>query len=345
MAKMDRYGQAAEALIKKPRKWLITGVAGFIGSNLLEALLKLNQEVVGLDNFLTGHRRNLEEVKSLVSAEQWRRFAFREGDIRDLATCREACAGADCVLHQAALGSVPRSVENPVATNENNLVGFLNVILAAKDARVERFIFATSSSVYGDHPDLPKTEDKVGRPLSPYAVTKKVNEIYADVFARVYGFRSIGLRYFNVFGPRQDPDGPYAAVIPRWFIALSRGEDVDIYGDGETSRDFCYVENVVQANLLASLTDDEAAFNQIYNIAYGERTTLNELFALIRDNVAKKDPQVATAKPVYRDFRSGDIRHSLADVGKAKRLLKYDPQYSVRRGLEKAGHWYLGSGT
>jgi UDP-N-acetylglucosamine/UDP-N-acetylgalactosamine 4-epimerase len=344
MAKMDRYGQATEALIKKPRKWLITGVAGFIGSNLLEALLKLNQEVVGLDNFLTGHRRNLEEVKRLVSEEQWRHFAFREGDIRDLDVCQEACAGADCVLHQAALGSVPRSVENPVATNENNLVGFLNVILAAKDARVERFIFATSSSVYGDHPDLPKTEDKVGRPLSPYAVTKKVNEIYADVFARVYGFRSIGLRYFNVFGPRQDPEGPYAAVIPKWFTALSRGEDVDIYGDGETSRDFCYVENVVQANLLASLTEDEVAFNQIYNIAYGERTTLNELFALIRDNVAKKHPSVATAKPVYRDFRSGDIRHSLADVGKAKRLLKYDPQYSVRRGLEKAGEWYLGSG-
>jgi UDP-N-acetylglucosamine/UDP-N-acetylgalactosamine 4-epimerase len=340
---MDRYSQVTEALMQKPRKWLVTGVAGFIGSNLLEALLKLNQEVVGLDNFLTGHRRNLEEVKRLVSEEQWRRFAFREGDIRDLDVCREACAGVDCVLHQAALGSVPRSVENPVATNENNLVGFLNVILAAKDARVERFIFATSSSVYGDHPDLPKTEDKVGRPLSPYAVTKKVNEIYADVFARVYGFRSIGLRYFNVFGPRQDPDGPYAAVIPKWFIALSRGEDVYIYGDGETSRDFCYVENVVQANLLASLTEDEAAFNQIYNIAYGERTTLNELFELIRANVTKKHPQLAMAKPVYRDFRSGDIRHSLADVGKAKRLLKYDPQYSVRSGLEKAGEWYLGS--
>jgi len=338
---MDDYRSIADGLIKKPRKWLVTGVAGFIGSNLLEALLKLDQEVVGLDNFLTGHRRNLEEVQSLVTDAQWRRFAFREGDIRDLETCREVCQGVDCVLHQAALGSVPRSVENPVATNENNLVGFLNVILAAKDAGVGRFIFATSSSVYGDHPDLPKVEEKVGRPLSPYAVTKKVNEIYADVFARCYGFRTIGLRYFNVFGPRQDPNGPYAAVIPKWFADLAKGEAIYINGDGETSRDFCFVENVVQANLLASCTENEEAFNQIYNIAYGEKTTLNELFTLIRDGVAKKYPRVAKAQVIYRGFREGDIRHSLADVGKAKRLLKYDPHYSVRRGLEKAGQWYL----
>jgi len=338
---MDRYGQAGDALIGQPRKWLITGVAGFIGSNLLEALLRLDQDVVGVDSFLTGHRRNLAEVEALVTPEQWRRFAFLEGDIRNLDICRQACRGVDCVLHQAALGSVPRSVENPVATNENNLVGFLNMIVAAKDAGVKRFVYATSSSVYGDHPGLPKVEEKVGKPLSPYAVTKKVNEVYADVFAHVYGYRSIGLRYFNVFGPRQDPAGPYAAVIPKWFTDLSRGEAVYINGDGETSRDFCFVDNVVQANLLAACTRSEDALNQVYNIAYGERTTLNELFALIRGAVVVKYPQAAAAAPVYRDFRPGDIRHSLADVGKAKRLLHYNPQYSVRTGLELAAQWYL----
>jgi UDP-N-acetylglucosamine 4-epimerase len=338
---MDRYGQAGDALIGQRRKWLVTGVAGFIGSNLLEALLLLDQEVVGLDSFLTGHRRNLAEVETLVTPEQWRRFTFLEGDIRNLETCRQACRGVDCVLHQAALGSVPRSVENPVATNENNLVGFLNVIVAAKDAGVARFVYATSSSVYGDHPGLPKVEEKVGKPLSPYAVTKKVNEVYADVFAHVYGYRNIGLRYFNVFGPRQDPAGVYAAVIPKWFTDLSRGEAVYINGDGETSRDFCFVDNVVQANLLAACTGSEDALNQVYNIAYGERTTLNELFALIRGAVAAKYPQAAEAVPVYRDFRPGDIRHSLADVGKAKRLLHYNPRYSVRAGLELAAQWYL----
>ncbi len=328
--------------MKEPRTWLITGVAGFVGSNLLEELLKLNQKVIGLDNFITGNVSNLKEVKSLVTPQQWSNFVFTEGDIRNHQTCTQACHGVDYVLHQAALGSVPRSIENPIATNEHNLIGYLNMMVAAKDTKIKRFVYATSSSVYGDHPELPKVEGKVGHPLSPYAVTKKMNEAYADVFARVYGLQSIGLRYFNVFGPRQDPNGPYAAVIPRWFAALSKGDEVYIYGDGETSRDFCYVENVVQANLLAACTDESEAIDQVYNIAYGERTTLNELFELIRSNVAGLSPDTAQTKPIYRDFRPGDIRHSLADINKAKMLLSYEPQYSVRSGLEKAGQWYVG---
>jgi UDP-N-acetylglucosamine 4-epimerase len=337
----SHYEITQQSLLSEPRKWLITGVAGFIGSNLLEALLKLNQQVVGLDNFLTGHMRNLEEVKLLVTTGQWSNFTFVEGDIRDLATCRKACDSVGYVLHQAALGSVPRSIENPIPTNENNLVGFLNMIVAAKDAEVKRFVYASSSSVYGDHPDAPQIEDKVGRPLSPYAVTKKVNEIYANVFARVYNFASIGLRYFNVFGPRQDPNGPYAAAIPRWFAALREGKKVYIYGDGETSRDFCFVENVVQANILAACIDNENALNQVFNIAYGERTTLNELFEIIREIVARSSSHASQAKPAYGDFRPGDIRHSLADISKAKTLLGYEPQYSVRDGLERTGRWYI----
>jgi UDP-N-acetylglucosamine 4-epimerase len=353
---MNQYEITKQTLLNSPKTWLITGVAGFIGSNLLEALLKLNQRVVGLDNFLTGHISNLEEVKSLVSPGQWSNFTFIEGDIRELATCNKACSGVNIVLHEAALGSVPRSIENPIATNENNLVGFLNMIVAAKDNQVKRFVYASSSSVYGDHPDLPKVEEKVGCPLSPYAVTKKVNEIYADVFARAYNFQTIGLRYFNVFGPRQDPNGPYAAVIPRWFAALREGKEVNIYGDGETSRDFCFVENVVQANILAACTDNPNALNQVFNIAYGGRTTLNELFILIRDIVfssgSVSDAPVFNHQPsamnhelispIYKDFRPGDIRHSLADISKAKSLLGYEPQYSVKDGLEKAGKWYFG---
>ena len=277
-----------------------------------------------------------------MSPDLWKNFSFIEGDIRDLKTCRQGCKGVDFVLHQAALGSVPRSIENPIATNENNLVGFLNMMVAARDAAVKRFVFATSSSVYGDHPDLPKVEDKVGRPLSPYAVTKKMNELYADVFGEVYGFKTIGLRYFNVFGPRQDPNGPYAAVIPKWFSALRNGEDVFINGDGTTSRDFCFVDNAVQANILAACTENEMALNQVYNVAFGGRTTLNELFEFIRAKVAAANPSVATVKPIYRDFRPGDILHSLANINKAKMLLGYDPQYSVQTGLEKAGKWYLG---
>ncbi len=337
---INYYEFVQNVLSDAPKRHLITGVAGFIGSHLLEKLLKLNQQVVGLDNFLTGFRHNLAEVRSLVSEKQWGNFTFVEGDIRDLETCRRACKGVDYVMHEAALGSVPRSIEDPVATNEHNLTGFLNVILAAKDEGVKRFVYATSSSVYGDHPDLPKVEDKIGCPLSPYAVTKQADEAYAGVFSRVYGLECIGLRYFNVFGPRQDPNGPYAAVIPKWFAGLSKGEDVFINGDGETSRDFCFVENVVQANLLSVCTNDSGAVNQTYNIAFGDRTTLNQLFELIRNTVAQYHPVAQDVKPVYRDFRAGDIHHSLADTGKAKRLLNYDPQYSVKDGMEKAGVWY-----
>lgn len=338
---MTQYDKVRKLLLAAPRTWLITGVAGFIGSNLLETLLKLNQYVIGLDNFLAGYQRNLDEVRSLVLPDQWKNFRFIPGDIRDLTTCRNACEGVDYVLHQAALGSVPRSIENPIATNENNLVGFLNILVSARVASVKRFVYASSSSVYGDNPDLPKKENKIGGPLSPYAVTKKVNETYAEVFAGVYGFASIGLRYFNVFGPRQDPDGPYAAVIPKWYIALINNEAVYIYGDGETSRDFCFVENAVQANVLAAVVADDDALNQVYNIAYGERTTLNELFELIRAQVAAGYTCITKTEPIYKDFRPGDIRHSLADISKARTLLGYEPQYSIRDGLEKAGVWYI----
>ncbi|MCX5814237.1 MAG: SDR family oxidoreductase [Proteobacteria bacterium] len=338
---MSEYENVKDKLKQNPKTWLITGVAGFIGSNLLEALLKLNQRVVGLDNFLTGHMSNLVEVKSLVPPGQWSNFTFIEGDIRDLATCRKACSGVNIVLHEAALGSVPRSIENPIATNEHNLTGFLNVIVAARDANVNRFVFATSSSVYGDHPALPKVEDQIGNPLSPYAVTKQVNEKYAEVFTRVYGMECIGLRYFNVFGPRQDPNGPYAAVMPKWFAGLITGEEIYINGDGETSRDFCFVENVVQANLLAGCTENTEAVGNVYNIAYGGRTTLTELFMMIRSLVSASGHKGLQANPVYKDFRSGDIRHSLADISKAKSLLGYDPEYPVKNGLEKAAKWYV----
>jgi len=338
---MNQYDKVRKLLLAEPRTWLVTGVAGFIGSNLLETLLKLNQRVIGLDNFLTGYQRNLDEVRSIVLPDQWQNFRFILGDIRDLSTCRKACEGVDHVLHQAALGSVPRSIEDPIATNENNLVGFLNILVSARNAGVRRFVYASSSSVYGDNPDLPKKENAIGGLLSPYAVTKQVNETYADVFARVYGFASIGLRYFNVFGPRQDPDGPYAAVIPKWFSSLIRNEAIYIYGDGETSRDFCFVENAVQANVLAAVATDQDALNQVYNIAYGERTTLNELFELIRAQVAAGCTSVAKTEPIYKDFRPGDIRHSLADIHKARTLMGYEPRYSVHDGLKKAGMWYI----
>lgn len=323
-----------------PRKWLITGVAGFIGSNLLEHLLKLRQHVVGLDNFATGYRQNLEEVKGLVTDDEWYNFTFIEGDIRNLQDCQLACAGVDYVLHQAALGSVPRSIENPIATHEANLSGFLNILVAARDAKVERFVYAASSSTYGDHPGLPKVEDKIGKPLSPYAVTKYVNELYADVFGRTYGLPAIGLRYFNVFGQRQDPNGAYAAVIPKWFASLLQGGPIYINGDGETSRDFCYIDNVVQANLLAALVENPEAVGQVYNVAFGERTTLNTLYDLIRERVAASGENVTGAAPIYRDFRPGDVRHSLADISKAQKLLGYAPEYSVRDGLMLAAQWY-----
>ncbi|AJP59107.1 Vi polysaccharide biosynthesis protein VipB/TviC [Pandoraea vervacti] len=338
---MTRYLDVQRSLQQTPRKWLITGVAGFIGSNLLETLLGLDQQVVGLDNFATGHRANLDLVKSFVSPEQWARFSFIEGDICDLETCQRATQGVRHVLHEAALGSVPRSIENPIRTNETNLSGFLNMLVAARDAGVESFVYAASSSTYGDHPGLPKVEDRIGKPLSPYAVTKYVNELYADVFARCYGFNSVGLRYFNVFGPRQDPKGAYAAVIPKWFDALLNGETVFINGDGETSRDFCFVQNVVQANILASLPESREATNQVYNVALGDRTTLNELFANIRALIAREMPEVADATPTYRDFRAGDVRHSQADIGKATSLLGYAPTHRVDAGLEIACSWYM----
>ncbi len=338
---MTEYEKLKDGLQSSPARWLVTGVAGFIGSNLLETLLRLDQEVVGLDNFSTGFQHNLDQVQDLVGKERWRRFSFMEADIRGLDDCRSACAGVDYVLHQAALGSVPRSIDDPILTNDNNLTGFLNMLVAARDAEVKRFVYAASSSTYGDHPGLPKEEDKIGRPLSPYAVTKYVNELYADVFARTYGFKCIGLRYFNIFGRRQDPNGAYAAVMPKWFSALIRGEGLFINGDGETSRDFCYIDNCVQANLLAALATREEALNQVYNVAFGERTTLNELFAMIRERVAAVVKEAGKMEPVYRDFRAGDVRHSLADIGKARNLLGYEPRFSVRAGLDQASAWYI----
>lgn len=330
-------------LRQRPRRWLITGVAGFIGSHLLEALLKLDQTVVGLDNYATGYARNLEEVREAAGAAAWRNLTFIEGDIRQLADCRRACAGVDFVLHHAALGSVPRSVEDPLASHETNLTGFVNTLVAARDAGIARFIYAASSSTYGDHPGLPKVEEAIGRPLSPYAVTKYANELYADVFARCYGMASIGLRYFNVFGPRQDPEGAYAAVIPRWIAQVIGGEPVYINGDGETSRDFCYVENAIQVNLLAATTEEPAALNQVYNVAVAERTTLNELFELERALLMEHFPRVRECRPRYREFREGDVRHSQADISKARNLLGYEPTHRVREGLKEAMGWYLRS--
>ncbi len=339
-AGMNRYQQVKEMLKDQPRTWLVTGVAGFIGSNLLENLLRLDQRVIGLDNFATGHRRNLDEVRSLVEAQQWERFTFIEGDIRDLEHCKRACEGVDHVLHQAALGSVPRSLADPITSNATNISGFLNMLVAARDAQVKSFTYAASSSTYGDHPALPKVEANIGKPLSPYAVTKYVNELYADVFARSYGFEAIGLRYFNVFGPRQDPDGAYAAVIPKWTAALLQGEPVYINGDGETSRDFCFVANAVQANLLAATTTAPEARNQVYNVAVGDRTTLNQLYTLLRENLLPHGVS-ASAQPIYRDFRAGDVRHSQADVGKAHSLLGYVPTHRLADGVVLAVPWYV----
>jgi UDP-N-acetylglucosamine 4-epimerase len=335
------FAAACEELAGRPRRWLVTGAAGFIGSHLVETLLRLGQEVVALDNFATGFARNLDEIAAAVGEQAWKRFRFIEGDIADLAACRAACRGAELVLHQAALGSVPRSLADPLATHAANASGFLNVLVAARDAGVQRFVYAASSSTYGDEPSLPKTEGRIGRPLSPYAVTKYLNELYAEVFARSYGSEVIGLRYFNVFGARQDPEGAYAAVIPRWFRALLCGEPVAIYGDGETSRDFCYVANAVQANLLAALVARAEALNQVYNVAVGERTSLRELFELLRSLVAQGQPAAARAEPAYGEFRAGDVRHSQADISKARGLLGYEPTHGVREGLAECLPWYL----
>lgn len=337
---MSQYQTVCEQLKQNPKTWLVTGVAGFIGSNLLETLLKLDQTVVGLDNFATGHQHNLDEVQSLVSAEQWAKFSFIEGDIRDLEDCQKACTNVDYVLHQAALGSVPRSIADPITTNAANITGFLNMLVAARDANVASFTYAASSSTYGDHPALPKVEENIGNPLSPYAVTKYVNELYAEVFARTYGFKTIGLRYFNVFGKRQDPNGAYAAVIPKWTAAMIAGDDVFINGDGETSRDFCFIENTVQANILAATTYNDEAKNQVYNVAVGDRTTLNDLFNAIKSTL-NENGVVYTKEPVYRDFRAGDVRHSQASIEKIKSLLAYQPQFLIAQGIDQAMPWYI----
>ena len=338
---MSTYTALQKTLSQSPRTWLVTGIAGFIGSNLLETLLKLDQRVVGLDNFSTGHQRNLDQVQQLITPEQWGRFQMIRGDICDLEACRQACAGVDYVLHQAALGSVPRSIEDPILTNSSNITGFLHMLVAARDAKVKAFVYAASSSTYGDHPGLPKVEDRIGGPLSPYAVTKYVDELYSNVFARCYGFTTIGLRYFNIFGQRQDPDGAYAAVIPKWVASMIKHEPVYINGDGETSRDFCYIDNTVQANLLAATRTEPDARNQVYNVAVGERTSLNQLFEAIRSELAPRFPYLADYKPVYRDFRAGDVLHSLADISKAQRLLQYEPTHTIREGLKVAMNWYV----
>jgi len=335
-----KYQQVCDVLTAEPKVWLVTGVAGFIGSNLLEKLLGLGQQVVGLDNFATGHQHNLDEVQANVSAEQWARFRFIRGDIRELTDCQTAVQGVDYVLHQAALGSVPRSIHDPITTNAANISGFLNMLVAAKEANVRSFTYAASSSTYGDHPALPKVEENIGNPLSPYAVTKYVNELYAGVFARTYGFKCIGLRYFNVFGKRQDPDGAYAAVIPKWTAALLKNETVFVNGDGETSRDFCYIENTVQMNILAATASDEVK-DQVYNVAVGDRTTLNTLFAAIRQALLSEGAEVNQLQPEYRDFRAGDVRHSQADIAKAQRLLGYAPQYRIEQGIAEAMGWYV----
>lgn len=336
-----KYLEVSQSLQQRPRRWLITGVAGFIGSNLLETLLRLGQTVTGLDNYATGHRHNLDQVRGLVGETAWRNYTNLEGDIRNLADCQRACAGVDFVLHQAALGSVPRSIENPIATHEANVTGFVNMLVAARDAKVARFIYAASSSTYGDHPGLPKVEDVIGRPLSPYAVTKYANELYAEVFARCYGISPVGLRYFNIFGPRQDPNGAYAAVIPKWIAQFLARQPVYINGDGNTSRDFCYVANAIQANILAATTENPAALNQVYNIAVSERTTLNELFEAARLLLAHDHAWLRDCRPHYRAFREGDVMHSQADISKAQKLLGYVPTHRIGDGLKEAMAWYV----
>lgn len=335
-----RFDVLQKELRAQPQRWLVTGAAGFIGSHLVERLLRLGQDVVGLDNLSTGHLRNIDAVRELVGDEAAARLQFIEGDIRDLDTCRDACAGVDRVLHQAALGSVPRSISDPISSHLSNVDGFLNMLVAGRDAGVRRFVYASSSSVYGDEPTLPKREGREGKVLSPYAATKHMNEVYAQIFQDAYGIECVGLRYFNVFGSRQDPNGPYAAVMPRWMQALLDDRPCDIFGDGETSRDFCYVDNAVQANLLAATANDKAATNQVYNVACADRTTLNQLFVLIRDRIARHRPSVAGARANYGPERKGDIRHSLADVEKAMTLLGYEPTHRIEDGLDVTVDWY-----
>jgi UDP-N-acetylglucosamine 4-epimerase len=337
---MCAFDHLKKQMLAEPRIWLVTGVAGFIGSHLLEALLRLNQQVVGLDNFATGSRQNLDQVRELVGPDRWKLFRLEEGDIRDLAGCERACQGVHYVLHQAALGSVPRSLACPADSHASNVTGFVNILLAARGNGVKRLVYASSSSVYGDHPQLPKVEDKIGHCLSPYAVTKRANELYADVFARCYGMETVGLRYFNVFGARQDPCGPYAAVIPKWIAAMMRNEPIQIHGDGETTRDFCYVANVVQANLLAATVQKPEAVNEIYNVAVSTRVSLNQLFGLLREGLQTDFPHLRDCHPVHGAFRAGDVRHSEADISKAIRLLGYKPSHMIQQGLSDALAWY-----
>jgi UDP-N-acetylglucosamine/UDP-N-acetylgalactosamine 4-epimerase len=344
---MTKYEQLQEHLKDNQNTWLVTGVAGFIGSNLLEKLLVLNQKVVGLDNFDTGHQHNIdqaiEDANKATGKGLSGNFKFINGDIRELDDCKEACNGVDYVLHQAALGSVPRSIEDPINTNKANIDGFLNMLVASKDANVKRFVYAASSSTYGDHPDLPKVEDKTGNPLSPYAVTKVVNELYANVFAKTYGFKTIGLRYFNIFGKRQDPNGAYAAVIPKWVAAILNKEDVFINGDGETSRDFCYIDNTVQMNLLAATTDNDKATDQVYNVALNDRTSLNKLYQMIEERLIQRTQGLEKKEPIYQDFRAGDVRHSQANIDKAQALLGYQPKCMIDKGIDEAMDWYADS--
>jgi UDP-N-acetylglucosamine 4-epimerase len=338
---INKYNQVKKDLINNPKKWLVTGVAGFIGSNLVETLLKLGQEVVGLDNFSTGHRYNLKHIKSSVSESEWKKFTFIEGDISDYDRCATSAKDVDIILHQAALGSVPRSIDDPVKTNHANLTGFLNILTAAKENGVKRFVYASSSSVYGDSKELPKIEDRTGNLLSPYAVTKYVNELYAGVFTKCYDMETVGLRYFNVFGKRQDPNGAYAAVMPKWIGQLLNSEDVFINGDGKTSRDFTYIDNVVQANILAGTTDNNEAFGEAFNTAIGGRETLNNLYQAIASGLKDNLPDLKIEEPIYRDFRAGDIRHSNANIDKMKNILGYEPTHSLEEGLKASIDWYI----
>ena len=342
---MDKYEELQEYLKENQNTWLVTGVAGFIGSNLLEKLLILNQKVIGLDNFDTGYQHNIDmaitDANKATSKDLSNNFKFINGDIRELEDCNEACKGADYVLHQAALGSVPRSIKDPINTNKANIDGFLNMLVAAKDAKVRRFVYAASSSTYGDHQNLPKIEEKIGKPLSPYAVTKVVNELYADVFAKTYNFRTIGLRYFNVFGKKQNPNGAYAAVIPKWVTAILNEDDVFINGDGETSRDFCYIDNALQMNLLAATTDSDNATNQVYNVALNDRTSLNELHQMIQEKLIKRKKGLKNREAIYREFRPGDVRHSQANIDKAQKLLGYKPKYLISEGMDETMDWYV----
>jgi UDP-N-acetylglucosamine 4-epimerase len=337
---LDPLTDVERRLRERPRRWLVTGVAGFIGSNLLQALLEMDQQVTGLDDFSAGKRANLDEVQRLVGAERYSRHRFIEADVSSEEACRAAVEGVDVVLHQAALGSVPRSIEEPLASNRANVTGHLALLEAARRAGVRRFVYASSSAVYGDSPRMPKVEEDVGDPISPYAVTKMANELYATCYGHLHGMETVGLRYFNVFGPRQDPDGAYAAVVPRWIASMLRGEELRINGSGETSRDFCYVRNVVQANLLAATTERKEALNEAYNIAVGARTTLLELFAALRTRLGARHPRIAGLVPVHGPFRTGDVLHSLADIGKARRLLGYEPTHTMEQGLDEALDWY-----